>query len=58
MTTIWILNTIGLLATTVGVLVVFLHLHRTSRTVSTASLPEVAHESRLGASYTQNGASI
>lgn len=40
MTTIWILNTIGLLATTVGVLVVFLHLHRTSRTVATASLPE------------------
>ena len=40
MTTIWILNTIGLLATTVGVLIVFLHLDRTSRTVSTASLPE------------------
>jgi hypothetical protein len=35
MTTIWILNTVGLLATTVGVLVVFLHLHRTSRTVAT-----------------------
>jgi hypothetical protein len=39
-TTIWILNTIGLLATTIGVLVVFLHLHRTSRAVATESLPE------------------
>jgi len=40
MTTLWILNTIGLLATTIGVLVVFLHLHRTSRSVATSSLPE------------------
>jgi hypothetical protein len=39
--TLWILNTIGLLATTVGVLIVFLHLHRTSQTVSTTTLPEV-----------------
>ena len=29
--TLWILNTIGLLATTIGALIVFLHLHRTSR---------------------------
>jgi hypothetical protein len=40
MTTLWILNTVGLLATTIGVLVVFLHLHRTSRTIQAASLPE------------------
>jgi len=36
-TTVWMLNTIGLLATTIATLVVFLHLHRTSR--QTASLP-------------------
>ena len=40
-TTLWILNTVGLLATTVGVLIVFLHLHRTSRTVDTDLLPAV-----------------
>ncbi|MEA3193230.1 MAG: hypothetical protein QOD26_1563 [Betaproteobacteria bacterium] len=40
-TTLWILNTVGLLATTVGVLVVFLHLHRTSSAIAPASLPEV-----------------
>ena len=39
--TLWILNTIGLLATTVGVLIVFLHLHRTSQMVSDAVLPEI-----------------
>jgi hypothetical protein len=39
--TLWILNTIGLLATTVGVLIVFLHLHRTSQMVSDSALPEV-----------------
>jgi hypothetical protein len=39
--TLWILNTIGLLATTVGVLIVFLHLHRTSQVVSDSALPEV-----------------
>jgi hypothetical protein len=39
-TTFWILNTVGLLATTVGVLIVFLHLHRTSRAVP-EPLPEV-----------------
>jgi hypothetical protein len=39
--TLWILNTVGLLATTVGVLFVFLHLHRTSRTVAASQLPEV-----------------
>ncbi len=36
-TTVWMLNTIGLLATTIAALIVFLHLHRTSRL--TASLP-------------------
>lgn len=40
-TTLWILNTVGLLAITVGVLFVFLHLHRTSRAVGNAPLPEV-----------------
>ena len=39
-TTVWILNTVGLLAVTVGVLIVFLHLHRTSRTTDAAALPE------------------
>jgi hypothetical protein len=29
--TLWVLNTIGLLAVTVGSLIVFLHLHRTAR---------------------------
>jgi len=38
--TLWILNTIGLLAVTVGVLVVFLHLHRTSQVVSDSAMPE------------------
>lgn len=38
--TLWILNTIGLLATTIGVLIVFLHLHRTSRTITDARLQE------------------
>jgi hypothetical protein len=40
-TTLWILNTVGLLATTIGVLIVFLHLHRTSRAVGNGPLPEV-----------------
>lgn len=40
-TTLWILNTIGLLAVTVGVLIVFLHLHRTSEMVSNATLPDI-----------------
>jgi len=40
-TTLWILNTVGLLAVTVGVLFVFLHLHRTSRVTSDQPLPEV-----------------
>ena len=31
--TLWVLNTIGLLATTIGALIVFLHLHRTSREI-------------------------
>ena len=41
MTTIWILNTVGLLAITIGVLIVFLHLHRTSHVIASAPLPEV-----------------
>jgi hypothetical protein len=31
--TVWILNTIGLFATTVACLVTFLHLHRSERTL-------------------------
>jgi len=38
-TTLWILNTVGFLATTVGALFVFLHLHRTSRTAGATPLP-------------------
>jgi len=38
--TLWMLNTIGLLATTIGSLIVFLHLHRTSRTIVDARLHE------------------
>jgi uncharacterized membrane protein YgaE (UPF0421/DUF939 family) len=41
MTTLWILNTVGLLAITIGVLVVFLHLHRTQHIVAHTPLPEV-----------------
>ena len=37
--TLWILNTIGLLATTVGALIVFLHLHRTSRAADGGPYP-------------------
>ena len=40
MTTIWILNTVGLLAVTIVLLVVFLHLHRTSHIVATTQFPE------------------
>ena len=36
-TTVWLLNTIGLLATTIAALVMFLHLHRTSKPL--ANLP-------------------
>ena len=39
MTTVWMLNMIGLLATTVGVLIVFLHLHRTTRAPSGGTYP-------------------
>jgi hypothetical protein len=39
MTTHWVLETIGLLVTTIGALVAFLHLHRTSREMGEASLP-------------------
>ena len=38
--TIWVLNTIGLLATTIGALIVFLHLYRTSQAASNALLHE------------------
>jgi hypothetical protein len=38
--TIWMLNTIGLLATTIGALIVFLHLHRTSRAQGDKPYPE------------------
>jgi hypothetical protein len=38
--TIWMLNTIGLLATTIGALIVFLHLHKTSKAVENVRLHE------------------
>jgi len=38
--TLWMLNTIGLLATTIGSLIVFLHLHRTSHAVANMRLHE------------------
>ena len=38
--TIWMLNTIGLLATTIGALIVFLHLQRTSQAVAKLRLHE------------------
>ena len=37
--TTWILETIGLLVTTVGALIAFLHLHRTSREMATTNIP-------------------
>ena len=37
--TTWLLETIGLLVTTVGALFAFLHLHRTSRAMGDAPLP-------------------
>ena len=40
MTTTWMLETIGLLVTTVGALVAFLHLHRTSREMAHSPVPE------------------
>ena len=38
--TIWMLNTIGLLATTIRALIVFLHLHKTSRALANVRLHE------------------
>ena len=39
MTTTWILEMIGLLVTTVGALIAFLHLHRTSRDMANTPVP-------------------
>ena len=36
--TSWMLNTVGLLAVTIGALFVFLHLHRTSKELGDAAL--------------------
>jgi hypothetical protein len=38
----WMLETIGLLVTTIGALVAFLHLHRTSRQIDSPLPPECA----------------
>jgi hypothetical protein len=38
--TTWMLETIGLLATTTGALFAFLHLHRSSRVLADADIPE------------------
>jgi len=40
--TTWVLNTVGLLATTIGALIVFLHLHRTSRIADNIPDPQGA----------------
>jgi hypothetical protein len=40
--TTWVLNTVGLLATTTGALIVFLHLHRTARASDNLPSPEGA----------------
>ncbi len=37
--TAWILETVGLLVTTVGALIAFLHMHRTSRAMSNVAIP-------------------
>jgi hypothetical protein len=37
--TAWMLQAIGLLVTTIGALIVFLHLHRTSRSLDGQDLP-------------------
>jgi hypothetical protein len=37
--TTWILETVGLLVTTIGSLIAFLHLHRTSREMAMARIP-------------------
>ena len=44
--TSWVLNTVGLLATTIGALIVFLHLHRTSRVSDNASFTDAAASAR------------
>jgi len=45
----WVLETIGLLVTTIGALIAFLHLHRTSRemTVIPAECAPLARDRRL-----------
>ena len=47
--TTWILETVGLLVTTIGALIAFLHLHRTSRAMSTfpAECAPLAKDRRL-----------
>jgi len=37
--TTWILETVGLLVTTIGALIAFLHLHRTSREMAAVPIP-------------------
>lgn len=37
--TTWILETVGLLVTTIGALIAFLHLHRTSREMAATPVP-------------------
>jgi hypothetical protein len=37
--TTWVLNTVGLFAVTVGTLILFLHLHRTSLAAGTCMTP-------------------
>ena len=37
--TVWVLQAVGLLVTTIGALIVFLHLHRTSKELEGRDLP-------------------
>ena len=44
--TTWVLNAVGLLATTVGALMLFLHLHRASRLADSGATMESSSVSR------------
>jgi hypothetical protein len=37
--TTWILETVGLLVTTIGALIAFLHMHRSSRQMANVAIP-------------------
>jgi hypothetical protein len=47
MTTAWVLNTVGLLATTVGTLILFLHLHRSQPAATACPSAACAKDRKL-----------